>query len=96
MKMTTITPMSLRLETELRERLNRIAQVHKRSAHALARDAVSRFVVEEEKKAAWNASCEASLNDYQQTGLHITHEALDTWLDTWGTPDEKPAPECHE
>ena len=94
--MTTVTPMSLRLDTELRERLDRIALMKKRSPHALAREAVSLFVAEEEKQAAWNASCEASLNDYQQTGLHITHEALDTWLDTWGTPDEKPAPECHE
>lgn len=94
--MPSVTPMSLRLDTELRERLDRIALMKKRSSHALARDAVSRFVAEEEKQAAWNASCEASLNDYQQTGLHITHEALDTWLDTWGKPDEKPAPECHE
>ncbi len=92
----SVTPMSLRLDTELRERLNRIAQSQQRSAHALARDAVSRFVAAEEEKAAWNASCQASLNDYRETGLHIAQGELDAWLDTWGTPDEKSAPECHE
>lgn len=98
MKMTapTLAPMSLRLDTDLRDRLNKIAHSHKRSAHALARDAVSRFVAQEEKEAAWNASCQASLDEFKETGLHITHEELDSWLDTWGTPDEKPAPECHE
>ncbi len=94
--MATITPMSLRLDTDLRARLDRIAQMRKRSSHALARDAVSRFVAEEEKQAAWNASCESALIDYQETKLHLTHEELDSWLDTWGTDNEKPAPECHD
>ena len=94
--MSTSTPMSLRLDAELRDRLERIAQMKKRSSHALARDAVTRFVAEEEKQAAWNASCEAALHDYQETGLHITHVETDSWLDTWGTSNETPAPECHE
>ena len=32
---------------------------------------------------------------YKQTGLHITWEECKAWLRTWGTPDEKEAPECH-
>jgi predicted transcriptional regulator len=43
----------------------------------------------------WNRSCQASLAEYEETGLHLTHEELDSWLDTWGTSEEKPAPECH-
>jgi predicted transcriptional regulator len=96
MTLPTAAPMSLRLDADLRERLNKIADVQKRSAHALARDAVSRYVAQEEKGAQWNASCQASLDEYKETGLHITHEELNSWLDTWGTTNEKPAPECHE
>jgi predicted transcriptional regulator len=88
--------MSLRLDAELRERLDRLAQMRKRTSHALARDAVARFVAEEEKQAAWNASCDAALRDYQETGLHIAQDEVNAWLDTWGTPQEKPAPECHD
>jgi predicted transcriptional regulator len=80
MVLPTVAPMSLRLDADLKERLNKIAEVQKRSAHALAR----------------NASCRASLDEYRETGLHITHEELDAWLDTWGTTNEKPGPECHE
>jgi predicted transcriptional regulator len=94
--MPTVTPMSLRLDTALRDRLERIAQMKKRSSHALARDAVIRFVAEEEKAAAWNASCETALHQYQETGLHITRAETDAWLDTWGTSKETPGPECHE
>jgi predicted transcriptional regulator len=96
MTVPTITPMSLRLDTDLRDRLNKIAHAQKRSAHALARDAVSRFVAQEEKEAAWNASCQASLDEYKETGLHLKHEQLDAWLDTWGTSGEKPAPESQK
>ncbi len=94
--MADTAPMSLRLELELRDRLDKIAAIKKRSSHSLARDAVSRFVAEEEKLAEWNASCAASLQDYRETGLHITHTEMDSWLDSWGSNETKPAPECHE
>ncbi len=94
--MSAATPMSLRLDPVLRERLDRLAQLRKRSAHALARDAVSRFVDQEERDVAWNTSCQASLQDYQETGLHVTGAAVHSWLETWGTPDEKPAPDAHD
>jgi predicted transcriptional regulator len=96
MTIPSLTPMSLRLDADLRDRLNKIAHSQKRSAHALARDAVSRFVAQEEEAASWNVSCQAALDEYKETGLHMTREVLDAWLDTWGTPGEKPAPECHE
>lgn len=94
--MADTAPMSLRLEVALRDRLDRIATLKKRSAHSLARDAVSQFVAQEEKQAQWNASCVASLEDYRQTGLQMSHVEMDSWLDSWGTPSSKPAPECHE
>ncbi len=29
-----------------------------------------------------------------QAGRVIPHEEIAAWLDTWGTPDEKPAPKA--
>jgi predicted transcriptional regulator len=48
-----------------------------------------------QKEIEWNGSCQASLGEYEKTRLHLTHEELDSWLDTWGTSEEKPAPTCH-
>lgn len=94
--MTTATvPMSLRVDPTMKDRLQTIAQRHKRSAHALAQEAVYLFVEKQEAKDRWNQEAMEAYNDYKTTGLHITHEELDTWLDTWGTENEQPAPQCH-
>ena len=94
--MTTATvPMSLRVDPTIKDRLQTIAQRHKRSAHALAQEAVYLFVEKQEAKDRWNQEATEAYNDYNTTGLHITHEELNTWLDTWGTENEQPAPQCH-
>jgi predicted transcriptional regulator len=38
----------------------------------------------------------ASWAAYQETGQHLTGEEVRTWLNTWGTEDEKAVPECHK
>jgi predicted transcriptional regulator len=91
----SMTPMSLRVDSNTRARLNTIAQHEKRSSHALALDALEYYVLKKEREMRWNQQAMASLEDYQTTGLHVTHEELDEWLATWGTDAEKPAPVCH-
>lgn len=94
--MTTVTvPMSLRVDTSLKERLQAIALKHKRSAHSLAQEAVSIFVEKQEAKDKLNQQAMQAYNNYKTTGLHVSHEQLDTWLDTWGTDNEQAAPQCH-
>jgi predicted transcriptional regulator len=87
--------MSLRLDATVRERLSDIAKQQKRSTNALALEAIKVYVLQKEAETKWNQEAVASWNDYQETGLHITHDELDTWLSTWGTPDEQPMPKCH-
>jgi predicted transcriptional regulator len=92
---TASVPMSLRVDPAIKERLQAIAQRHKRSAHALAQEAVVIFVEKQEAKDRLNQEAMEAYNDYRTTGLHLTHEELDTWLDTWGTENEQAAPQCH-
>ena len=33
--------------------------------------------------------------EFQETRLHATAEEVDQWLESWGTENELPAPECH-
>lgn len=94
--MTTATmPMSLRVDTLLRQRLGHIAHLERRTAHALALDAVKTYVDIKEDEARWNTEAVESWNHYKETGLHLTHNEFDTWLSTWGTPSEAPVPPCH-
>ena len=33
--------------------------------------------------------------DYERTGLHVTWEEMEAWLETWGTDHEIDPPEPH-
>ena len=88
-------PMSIRLDAAARDKLKAIAARQKRTAHALATEAIHQFIAQKELEHAWHDSCEAALGHFDETGLHATHEEVMAWLDSWGTDSERPAPECH-
>lgn len=88
-------PLSIKIDTTYKERLNRLALDRQRSSHALAREAIERFIEEEEFKAQALRDAVASHAEYLETGLHLTLEEVDGWLATWGTDNEQEAPPCH-
>jgi predicted transcriptional regulator len=88
-------PMSLRIDVSKKERLGRIASRQKRSSHSLAVEALDLFIEKKEAEERWNQSCVASLNEYLETGLHVTEDEVNKWMDSWGTNNELPPPQCH-
>ncbi len=88
-------PMSLRIDLSARERLQKLAERHKRSSHALATEAIYEMITKREREDAFNQSCIDSYNHYKETGLHATQEEVMAWMDSWGTDHELPAPVCH-
>jgi predicted transcriptional regulator len=95
MNTVTTAPMSLRLDVSKKERLARIASRQKRSSHSLALEALDAYIEKKETEERWNQHCEASLQDHFESGLHVTEEEVDQWLDSWGTNNELPPPKCH-
>jgi predicted transcriptional regulator len=88
-------PMSIRLEASAKQRLQVIAVRQKRSAHALATEAIAELIERKEREFAWHESCEAAIKHFDETGLHVTHDEVTAWIDSWGTDKELPAPVCH-
>jgi len=37
-----------------------------------------------------------SWNEYEQTGLHVTWNETKSWMNSWFTDNEQPAPVCHK
>ena len=93
--MAATVPLSIRIDQSLKDRLNKIARLQKRSAHSLASQAVEKLVEEHEKLQAWNQSCVDSFNEYKTTGLHVTQDEVDKWMDSWGSENELPPLQCH-
>ena len=91
----SISPMSVKLEPALRERLNVIAERHKRSAHAIAREAIAAYVEVEDARDALNRDAMAAWHHYQETGLHVTASEVESWVQSWGSETETPSPKCH-
>ena len=50
----------------------------------------------EEARESFKQEALASWAAYQETGRHLTGQEVRTWLNTWGSDDERAVPECHE
>ncbi|MBE9079351.1 CopG family ribbon-helix-helix protein [Romeria aff. gracilis LEGE 07310] len=81
---------TVRLTSELKAKLDALASSTQRSKSWLAAEAIAQYVEQE----AWQIeSIEAAvaLADSPEAKW-IEGEAVEAWLDSWGTDDEQPAP----
>lgn len=87
---------SIKIDDELKSRIQNLADIRQRSAHWIMREAICDYVEREEKRESFKQEALASWEEYQETGLHLTGQETRDWLNTWGTDKETSAPECHE
>lgn len=91
-----MTATSVKLDDDLKGRLQHLAAARQRTPHWIMREAIAEYVEREEKREAFKQDARQAWEDYQATGLHVTGEEVIAWLETWGTDDEKAPPECHK
>lgn len=87
---------SIKLDDDMKGRVQHLAESRKRTSHWIMREAISQYVEREEKREAFRQEALAAWEEFQATGLHATAEEVDRWLESWGTDHELPAPECHK
>jgi len=90
--MSKIT-MGVKLDEETRDRLKALAEARRRSVHWLMKEAIDQYLAREETIERRNREADAAWQEYQQTGQFVSHDAMSTWLDTWGTEQKGPCPE---
>ncbi|MDP1698591.1 MAG: ribbon-helix-helix protein, CopG family [Xanthomonadaceae bacterium] len=93
--MTTTTTTSLKLDTKIKDRLQRLATVRDRKPHYLMREAIQQYVEREEKREQFRQHAFAAWSDFQASGLHVTAEEADAWLAKLEAGEDVDAPECH-
>jgi predicted transcriptional regulator len=86
---------SLKIEAELKDRVQRLAAARRRSPHWIMREAVEQYVSREEKREQLRQDALAAWNHYQSTGLHVTAEEADAWLAKLEAGEDAETPECH-
>lgn len=87
---------SVKLDDAMKERVQHLAGLQRRSTHWIVREAIAEYVDREEARESFKQEALASWQAFQETGRHLTGQETRNWLATWGTDDEKEAPECHE
>jgi predicted transcriptional regulator len=88
---------SIKLDDDLKSRVQTVASSRRRSAHWIMREAIEQYVAREESRMGFHAEAQESWDAYERDGLHLTGEETRAWLATWGTSDENDAPPtCHE
>ena len=86
---------TVKIDDDLKERIQHLAGLRQRSAHWIMREAIQQYVEREEARESFRKEAQASWQAYRETGRHVTGQEARAWLATWGTDDEKAAPECH-
>jgi predicted transcriptional regulator len=88
---------SIKLDDDLKSRVQTVASSRRRSAHWIMREAIEQYVARKEARMGFHAEAQESWASYERDGLHLTGEESRAWLATWGTSDENDAPPtCHE
>ncbi len=82
---TTIT---LRIDSEIKDRLEMLAKSTKRSKSSLAAEGIEEFVKREERQIEGIRKAMASLD----RGEGVKHDQVTEWLASWDTEDEFPTP----
>ena len=87
---------SLKIDEELKERVQQLARVRRRSPHWIMHEAIEQYVKREEAREAFKQEAMASWTAYQETGRHLTGNEVRAWLNTWSEENETDVPKCHE
>jgi len=90
------TPVSLKLAPGERERLAALAGARKRTPHYLMREAVSEYLGREEMRQSFRDEAARAWQDYKETGLHVTQDEVDAWIDSLGTRTPRRRPKWHK
>lgn len=86
---------SVKLDSNLKARIQKLASARRRTSHWIMREAVEQYVEREEKREQLHQDALAAWNHYQTTGLHVPADEADAWLEKLEKGGNAPAPECH-
>jgi predicted transcriptional regulator len=87
---------SLKLSSETKERIDRLAESKERSAHWVMKRAIEEYVEREEKREQFRKDADEAWEEYQLTGLHVTFDEVDQWLAKLARGEKARPPKLHK
>ena len=93
--MATVSTTSLKLDSAMKARVQKLAAARRRSPHWVMREAVEQYVEREEKREQLRQDILGAWSEYQATGLHATAKEADLWLAKLEAGKRTVMPKCH-
>jgi predicted transcriptional regulator len=95
MATSPISPVAIKIDSDIKARIKRLAEARNRTAHWLMREAISQYVEREEKRSEFRQEAVKAWEAFQATGLHASSAEVDTWLAQLESGKDVEPPECH-
>ena len=86
---------SVKIDDTLKGRVQHLADARQRSSHWIMREAITRYVEQEEARENLRQAAVAAWDGYQATGLHATFDEADAWLAELESGNAAEPPQCH-
>lgn len=90
-----VTATSIKLDDELKGRVQHLAAARRRTPHWIMREAIAEYVQREEQREAFKREALDAWSDYQRTGLHLSGAEVDEWLSRLEAGEDVQMPPCH-
>jgi predicted transcriptional regulator len=84
--------LGVRIDDDTERRLVALAERTHRSKSYHAKEAIRRYIEQEEAQERIKQDTLARWKAYQETGAGVSDEAVTAWLDSWGEDNEQPCP----
>ena len=88
--------LTVKLDVDERHRLKSLAAAKKRTPHFLMKEAIHRYILDEEAEQMAVNIATASIEHYKKTGLHVTLDEVKAWAKSVKTNRNAQMPPCHE
>ena len=91
--MPTSATLTLKIEPELKDHLDRLAKSTNQSQSFLATEAIHYFI---RSNACQVEAIKDAVKQADNGGPFVPHEEVSSWVDSWGTTNEQPRPKATE
>ncbi|MGH7815033.1 MAG: CopG family ribbon-helix-helix protein [Candidatus Binataceae bacterium] len=86
------TTTGIKLDSRTRSRLKSLSRLKQRSQHWLMKEAIGRYLEQEEDSERVKRETLERWERYEATGDHVGNGAVKAWLESWGTEQEGQCP----
>ena len=86
---------AIRLTIAEQAQIAHLAAAKQRKPQWIMKEALRQYLAREAAAEQLRKETQASWDEYAQTGMHVSEEEMNSWLDTWGADDEAEPPKCH-